>query len=238
VTADNYGYAARIDALRATKVRHTQEKQSVIGAMDFDDHAIVLPAEDNRRIVELMGPSGVPITDVLFANFEPESNHPGGGAFGAAVNGRNFRRILELHNPYIDPMSSLAGCYRTNFMSYRQTAWNPDLSYEHLHDRQQKYRLQHGIGAVQHFCQDMTIGYTLGWNGISAKIAAGRAENTDAEAADLYDGFASVVSGIQTWIRNHADAAEKAAEAHDGAIRDNLLRMARINHKLVADPPE
>ena len=107
--ADEYSYAARIDALRATKVRHTREKQAVIGSMDFDDHAIVLPSAENRRIVELMGPSGVPITDVLLANYVAESNHPSGSFFGAAVIGRNFRKILELHEPYIDPMSSLAG---------------------------------------------------------------------------------------------------------------------------------
>ena len=85
---------------RWTGTAFEEAEQAVIGSMDFDDHAIVLPSAENRRIVELMGPSGVPITDVLFANFVPESNHPSGSFFGAAVTGRNFRKILELHEPY------------------------------------------------------------------------------------------------------------------------------------------
>ena len=56
----DFSFEYRIDRLRETKMRHTAEKQSVVGSMDFDDHAIILPPEGKRKIVELMGPSGVP----------------------------------------------------------------------------------------------------------------------------------------------------------------------------------
>ena len=36
-------YQERLDALRATKLEHTREEQQVIGAMNHDDWAIILP---------------------------------------------------------------------------------------------------------------------------------------------------------------------------------------------------
>jgi formate C-acetyltransferase len=66
-------------------------------------------------------------------------------------------------------MSSLAGAYMVNFFSYRSPHWNPDLKYEHLKPEQEKYQLVHGIGGVQHFCQDLAIGLKLGWGGVAGQ---------------------------------------------------------------------
>jgi len=33
-------YRARLDALRATKLKHTQEKQEIVGSMNHDDWAL------------------------------------------------------------------------------------------------------------------------------------------------------------------------------------------------------
>jgi len=85
-----------------------------------------------------MGASGVPITDCLLDGFEIETDHPSGGFFGPRLCGRNFRRLLEQHPTYIDPLSSLAGAYMVNFFSYRQPHWNPDLDYAHLRPEQEK----------------------------------------------------------------------------------------------------
>lgn len=135
-----YSFLERIDALRAKKMKHTQEKWEVIGSMDFDDHAIILPPAGSRKIVQVISGSGVPITDVLLKDFVPKSNHPSGGFFGARACGENFRRLLEIHPVYIDPMSSLAGGYMANFLSYREPYWNPDLEYSHLKPEQEKYK--------------------------------------------------------------------------------------------------
>jgi formate C-acetyltransferase len=135
-------------------------------------------------------------------------------------------------------MSALAGGYRVNFLSYREPAWNPDISYDHLKPAQEKYKLHHGIGAVQHFCQDITIGFRLGWKGILANIRHFRTINLSADSQALYDGLESVVLGMQNWIGRHADAARTLAETHTCAeLKQNLLEIASINERLVHELP-
>jgi pyruvate-formate lyase len=230
-------YQERIDALRATKLAQTQEKWQVIGAMDYDDWALVLPPLEFREVVRTISPSGVPITDVLLKGFKVQSNHPSGGFFGPAAVGRNFRALLEMHPTYIDPMSSLAGAYMVNFSSYREPHWNPDFDYSHLHEEQRKYKLLAGIGGMQHLCQDMSIGLELGWGGILNKIRYYRQLNAP-RAADFYDGLTDVVLGMQNWIGRHAEAARRMAETEMRPdLRENLLTMADINARLVTEPP-
>ena len=52
-------YADRLAALRKSKQLQTLEKQQIRGAMDFDDHAIILPPEEMRQTVQTMSGSGV-----------------------------------------------------------------------------------------------------------------------------------------------------------------------------------
>ena len=228
----------RIDLLRKTKMRHTEEKWQALGHMDMDDHGLVLPPAERRKVVTVTSGSGFSMTDALLTDFVPRSNHPSGGFFGARANGGNFRALLEMHPTCIDPVSSLAGGYMVNFMSYRTPAWNPDFDYSHLAKEQDLYKLHHGIGAVQHFCQDMTIGFTLGWEGILQKIRHYRTINTDDEAQELYDGLEHMVLGLQNWIGRHAEAARQMAEQETRPqFRRNLLEMAGINQRLVHEPP-
>lgn len=230
-------YAERLDALRAAKLEQTREKQRVIGAMDHDDWALVLPPPERRRLVQAISGSGMPITDCLLEGFEIQSNHPSGGFFGPRAVGANFRALLEAHPTYIDPISSLAGAYMVNFMSYRKPHWNPDLDYPHLRPEQELYKLGTGIGATQHFCQDLSIGLALGWQGILAKIRRYRQLNAP-HGADFYAGLEDVVLGLQNWIARHAEAARQiaAAEPHP-QLRRNLEEMAAINARLVNEPP-
>jgi pyruvate-formate lyase len=228
----------RIELLRATKRRHTEEKWQEIGFMDMDDHAIILPPPGSRKVITVTSGSGFTMTDVLYSKFVPKPNHPSGGFFGARACGENFRTLLEMHPTYVDPVSSLAGGYMVNFLSYRDPGWNPDFSFAHLHEEQQKYKLHHGIGAVQHFCQDMAIGLELGWGGILQKIQRYRAINTDDEAQELYDGLEHMVLGLQNWIARHAKAArEMAVQEERPDLRRNLLEIAEINERLVTEPP-
>jgi pyruvate-formate lyase len=232
-------YRDRIDMLRATKMRHTEEKWRELGSFDMDDLPIMLPPPESRKVVRVVSGSGLLMVDALFKEFVVKSNHPSGGIFGARACGENFRALIDLHPPYIDPVSSLAGGYMAHFLAYRQPAWNPDFDYSHLHEDQQKYKLHHGIGAVQHFCQDEAIGLTLGWGGILAKIRHYRAINKDDEAQELYDGLEHMVLGIQNWIGRHAAAARKMAEHEKHPqLRQNLTEMADINERLVNRPPQ
>ena len=231
-------YSERVSMLRATKMRHTEEKWREIGSLDMDDLPIMLPPADDRKIVRIVSGSGIVISDALFTTFKAKTDRPDGGIFGARACGENFRQLLDIHPPYIDPVSSLAGGYMACFLAYRQPAWNADFDYAHLHEEQNKYKLHHGIGAVQHFCQDMTIGFTLGWGGLLERVRHYRALNPDDEAQELYDGLEHCILGIQSWVARHAARAREMAlvEEHP-TLRRNLLLMAEINERLVAGVP-
>jgi len=229
----------RIDLLRATKMRHTEEKWKELGCFDMDDLPIILPPAESRKIVRVVSGSGQLMVDALFKEFTAKTDHPSGGIFGARACGENFRQLIDLHPPYVDPVSSLSGAYMAHFLAYRQPAWNPDFDFSHLHEDQQRYKLHHGIGAVQHFCQDEAIGLTLGWGGILAKIRRYRTVNTDNEAQELYDGLEHMVLGIQNWIARHATLArEMATREERPQIRQNLEEIAKINEHLVQRPPQ
>lgn len=234
---DLYTFSSRLRALRATKMAHTREKQQLIGSMNHDDWGLILPPPESREVVQTMSTSGMPITDVLIRGFRPQSNHPSGGFFGPKACGANYRALLEGHPVYVDPHSSLAGAYMVNFSSYRKPGWNPDYDYSHLRAAQQLYRLAHGIGATQHFCQDLGIGLELGWGGLLAKIRRFRQSNAP-HGADLYDGLEDVVLGMQDWIGRTARAArDTASREADPLVRQNLDEMAAINERLVTEPP-
>jgi formate C-acetyltransferase len=227
-------YAERLAALRRSKAQQTLEKQRIRGAMDFDDHAIILPPEELRETVQTLGGSGVYFTDVLLKSFKPIPNHSNGAFYGPRSTGENFRRLLEIHPVCIDPMSSLAGAYVANFMSYRTVPWNPDIDCTELLAEHAKYQTIPAIGGVQHMCQDMEMGLKLGWGGILEKIHHYRPLNPQSE--DFYAGLEHVVLGIQDLIRRHAEGARQMAAEHE-EMRQNLLEMAEINQHLVSNPP-
>ena len=238
-TSRELSYQERIDMLRETKMQHTREKWKELGSFDMDDLPIMLPLPEVRKVVRVVSGSGLLMVDALFNNFVVKSNHPSGGIFGARACGENFRGLLDVHPPYVDPVGSLAGGYFAHFLAYRQPAWNPDFDFSPLHADQEKYKLHHGIGAVQHFCQDEAIGLNLGWGALLAKIRHFRTVNTDEEAEELYDGLEHMVLGLQNWIRRHAEAAREMAmrEAHP-QLRQNLLEIAEINGRLVTEAPQ
>jgi len=234
----SFTYAERLEALRAAKLAQTLEKQQIIGSMNHDDWALILPPPDRREVVQTISGSGMPITDVRLKGFEPKPNHPSGGFFGPRAVGENFRALLECHPTYVDPNSSLAGGYMANFMTFRKPHWNPDLVVpEPLREAQAKYQLLSGIGGVQHFCQDLAIGLDLGWGGLLDRIRHFRSANAPT-GAEFYDGLEHVVLGMQNWLRRTAEAARAMAEAEsEPAVRENLEAMADINQRLVTEPP-
>ncbi len=252
-------YQPRIEQLRATKLAQTQEKQALIGSMDHDDWALILPPPERRKIVKTVSTSGMPITDCLIEGYEPQETHPGGDFFGPQAVGANYRALLEAHPVYIDPVSSLAGGYMVNFSSYRKRGWNPDITVSKLRPDLAEaialYQLHPGIGAGQHFCQDLQIGLELGWGGLLDKIRRYRDANlaspealipedtrfspvTHADMADFYSGLEDIVLGTQDWIRRHAEAARALVDAEpDAERRQNLLEIAAMNARLVTEPP-
>jgi pyruvate-formate lyase len=229
-------YAERLELLRQAKMEANEAKQEVTGYLNADDLAIILPPEDRRKVTEAISGSGQKITDVLLDGVEMASNHPSGAFYGPRLAGENFFRLLRAHPPYVDPRASLAGAYMANYNSYRKGGWKPEFDYSWLHEDQLRYGLITGIGAAQHFCQDLAIGLELGWGGILAKIAHGRQAHPESEA--FYDGLEAVARGIQDWIERTAEhASGLAAIEQRPDLQRNLLEMAAINQRLVIEPP-
>ena len=224
VSTPSTTYTERIERLRVTKLEHTAAKtQSGMTAVllhgDIDDKGIVPPPEG--------------------WSWFPTPNHECGSFFGPQACGRNFRDLLEAHPTYIDPDSSLAGAWMTHLTGYQSPNVPPDpeFSYSHLHDVQQRYNILPGIYGIQHFCPDLNIGFELGWGGLLEKVRRYRSENPD--RAEWYDGWEDVLLGIQDWIGRHAVAAKEAWEQEtDPVLRDNLLDIAAICQKQVTDPPQ
>ncbi|NQU96286.1 MAG: formate acetyltransferase, partial [Chloroflexi bacterium] len=229
-------YRERLDALHALKLEQAAEKREVLGPRDADEQGLVLPPPELREIVEAISGSGEPVRDAIIKTFRPESNHPSGGFFGARATGENFRRLLEAHPTYVNPLNSMAGVYMVSFNSYRKPDWNPDFDYSHLHAEQQKYRLVHGIGGLQHFCPDLEIGLTLGWGGLLDRVRRYRIVNT--HAPDFYDGLENVILGIQGWISRHAeDACRMARSEANPQLSENIEAIADACERLATEPP-
>jgi pyruvate-formate lyase len=236
---ENLTYQERISALREKKIKFTEAKRKLLGPIDGDDQGLILPPEDSVRVIETINSSGVPVRDALLKDFTPKSNHASGGFFGTKINGENFRDLLKVHPVYIDPLSELAGAYMVNFMSYRDPQWNPDLKFPDIQPDIDKYKVMPGLGAVNHFCEDLQIGFDLGWSGLRKKIEKYRKVNTSEKATEFYDGLDAFIDGMQIWIKNHVDAANKMAETETNPqFKENLLEIVRINNKLINDPPE
>ncbi|PIU92813.1 MAG: hypothetical protein COY42_09790 [Armatimonadetes bacterium CG_4_10_14_0_8_um_filter_66_14] len=83
----------------------------------------------------------------------------------------------------------------------------------------------------------MALGLKLGWGGLLQKVRYYRHENAD--AGDFYDGLEDVITGVQDWVRRHAEAARSMAEAEQRPqLRENLATLADICARQVCAPPE
>lgn len=231
----DYSFDDRLDRLRETKIRHAKRKVELLGPRDSDEQGNVPLPLDQAIIVDAISGSGVPVKDMLLKGYEPKTNHPSGGFFGAGIVGRNYRKLLEVHPTYIDPDSSMAGVYMVSFNSYRKPDWNPDYDYSHLHDDQERLGIDAGIGGLQHFCPDLKIGLDLGWGGLLDKVRKYREINADTE---FYDGLEDIIHGMQDWILRHGEDATRMADAETcQEIKENLQTISEICLAQVSDPP-
>jgi len=235
-------YDERIAALREVKNAHTDIKVQRFGYFDTDDHGYIPWDEE------------IP--------FEPIPNHPSGGVWGIRAIGQNFRRWLEVHPVYINPMSSIAGAWiykgipgvggwrlenmRANVkpvagkgdIGEHFRSWRPEDRPLHLVPLHRKYNIYSpGIGSPNHIGPDMSIGLELGWGGILNKIRKYRALNHPVDTS-FYDGEEDLVLGVQTWIRRHVEKArEMAAQETHPVLKENLLAIAETNEWLIENPP-
>ena len=237
-------YSDRLKAMRETKIRHTLEKRKQNGYTDLDDFGTV-PISEGYQV-------------------EPWYNSTNGSFYGFDGMSENFCRVIDAHEPYVDPMEMLCGRWRDMLVNYRgdlhyMPDWlkqNPVLAeraktstnqwskrwdeqrfpYDDLKPLQKKYNITSGIDGDAHFACDYRIGFELGFGGMLAKINKYRKINID--KTEFYDAEEKCVFAIIRFIDRHiAKIKEMLKTEERPEIRKTLQKMCEVCEKVRLDPP-
>ena len=228
-----YTYADRLKAMRETKIRHTLQKRKQNGYTDLDDFGTV------------------PISEEYCV--EPWYNSTNGSFYGYDGMCENFVRVIDAHEPYIDPNEMLCGRWRDMLVNYRgDLHYMPDwlknnlknlefikngatnqwskrwdeqrFPYDHLKPLQAKYNITTGIDGDAHFACDYKIGFELGFGGLLEKLRKYREINPDKK--DFYDAEERALKAIIGFVDRHCNKlAEMIGEESDAEVRANLEGM-------------
>jgi len=239
-------YADRLKHMRETKIRHTLEKRKQNGYTDLDDFGTV-PISEGYRVI-------------------PWYNSTNGSFYGYDGMSENFCRVIDAHEPYVDPMEMLCGRWRDMLVNYRgdlhyMPDWLKDnlknlefvkngatnqwskrwdeqrFPYDHLKPWQKKYNITTGIDADAHFACDYSIGFELGFGGFLEKINKYRRNNPEKE--DFYTAEEKVVLAIIRFIDRHIEKIESMLEdTSESEIRENLENMLATCRAVRLNPPQ
>ena len=239
-------YADRLKSMRDTKICHTLEKRKQNGYTDLDDFGTV------------------PISKGYCV--EPWYNSTNGSFYGYDGMCENFVRVIDAHEPYVDPMEMLCGRWRDMLVNYRgDLHYMPDwlknnlknlefiengatnqwskrwdeqrFPYDELKPWQEKYNITTGIDGDAHFACDYRIGFELGFGGFLDKIEKYRKINPDKK--DFYDAEEKCVRAIIRFIDRHIEKIGemiKAEQRHE--IKENLKRMKSVCENIRLDSPK
>ncbi len=238
-------YADRLKSMRDTKVRHTLEKRKQNGYTDLDDFGTV-PISENYEV-------------------EPWYNSSNGSFYGYDGMCENFCRVIDAHEPYVDPMEMLCGRWRDMLVNYRgdlhympdwlkkrpktmefmKTATNQwskrwdeqRFPYDHLKPLQAKYNITTGIDGDAHFACDYSIGFELGFGGMLEKIEKYRAINPDKKA--FYDAEEKTVLAIIRFVDRHIEKIKEMIPGENRPeIKENLETMLKTCEAIRYDAPK
>lgn len=238
-------YADRLKAMRETKIRHTLEKKKQNGYTDLDDFGTVPISE------------GYEVT--------PWYNSSNGSFYGYDGMSENFCRVIDAHEPYVDPMEMLCGRWRDMLVNYRgDVHYLPDwlkkkpkimelmssstdqwskrwdeqrFPYDELKPLQEKYNIQTGIDGDAHFACDYRIGFALGFGGFLEKIEKYRKVNPDKK--DFYDAEEKCVRAIIAFIDRHiAKIREMIPHENRAEIKASLEEMLKTCENVRLDAPK
>ena len=239
-------YADRLKSMRETKIRHTLEKRKQNGYTDLDDFGTV------------------PISEGYCV--EPWYNSTNGSFYGYDGMCENFCRVIDAHEPYIDPLEMLCGRWRDMLVNYRgDLHYMPDwlknnlknlefikngatnqwskrwdeqrFPYDDLKPLQEKYNITTGIDGDAHFACDYRIGFELGFGGFLDKINKYRKINPDKK--DFYDAEERCVKAIQRFIQRHIDKAEELIKSETRPeIKESLVKMKAVCENIKDNPPK
>lgn len=238
-------YADRLKSMRETKIRHTLEKKKQNGYTDLDDFGTV------------------PITEGY--EVKPWYNSSNGSFYGYDGMSENFCRVINAHEPYVDPMEMLCGRWRDMLVNYRgDVHYLPDwlkkkpkimelmssstdqwskrwdeqrFPYDDLKPLQEKYNIQTGIDGDAHFACDYRIGFALGFGGFLEKIEKYRKINPDKKA--FYDAEEKCVRAIIAFIDRHiAKIKEMIPHENRAEIKASLEEMLKTCENVRLDAPK
>ena len=242
---NNYTYADRLAAMRETKVRHTLEKRKQNGFTDLDDFGTV-PISEGYSV-------------------EPLYNSTNGSFYGYDGMCENFCRVIDAHEPYIDPNEMLCGRWRDMLVNYRgdphylpdwlkknpktmelmksatnqwSKRWDEQrFPYDHLKPLQAKYNIATGIDGDAHFACDYRIGFELGFGGFLEKIEKYRKINPDKK--DFYDAEERTVKAIIRFVERHCEKLrEMIAAEENAAVKENLETMLKTCENITYNAPK
>ncbi len=238
-------YADRLKAMRETKIRHTFEKKKQNGYTDLDDFGTV------------------PITEGY--EVKPWYNSSNGSFYGYDGMCENFCRVINAHEPYVDPMEMLCGRWRDMLVNYRgDVHYLPDwlkknkeimkimssstdqwskrwdeqrFPYDDLKPLQEKYNIQTGIDGDAHFACDYRIGFKLGFGGFLEKIEKYRKINPDKK--DFYDAEEKCVRAIIAFVDRHIKKIKEMIPNENRAeIKENLETMQKTCENIRLNAPK
>ena len=239
-------YEQRLAQLRKTKIRHTLEKQKQNGFTDLDDFGTV------------------PLPEGYYV--EPWYNSENGSFYGFDGMSENFCRVLNAHEPYVDPLEMLCGRWRDMLVNYRgdvhympewmkknaklrnfvengataqwSKRWDEKrFPYDHLKPDQKRYNITSGIDSDAHFCCDYRIGLELGFGGFLEKIAKYRAIHP--EKADFYDAEEKCVRAMIAFVQRHIDRIRTMIpQQTQPDLRENLEQMLQTCENIRLNAPK
>lgn len=238
-------YADRLKAMREKKIRHTLDKKKQNGYTDLDDFGTV-PISNGYEVT-------------------PWYNSSNGSFYGYDGMSENFCRVINAHEPYVDPMEMLCGRWRDMLVNYRgDVHYLPDwlkkkpkimelmssstdqwskrwdeqrFPYDELKPLQEKYNIQTGIDGDAHFACDYRIGFNLGFGGFLEKLEKYRKINPDKK--DFYDAEEKCVRAIIAFIDRHiSKIKEMIPEENRSEIKANLETMLETCKNVRLNPPK
>lgn len=206
----------RIDNLHRDKLAMNDIKRKLIGSMDVDDWGFIHYPD---------------------FHFTAPSDREDGIICGYVPIGRTLRKFFNEIPKYINKNSALGGAWIGAITNYVPVRIAPEDHPTELTETWHKYNTYPGFGGMNHCAGDITIGFKLGWGGLLDKIRYYREFNAPSDTS-FYDGEELVVLGMQEYIAQLAAEALRMADMEEDADdRQNLLEIARVNERLISDPP-
>ena len=212
-------YSAQIQRLRDRKIEETKKKLVQRGYLDEDDYN------------EFACPEGY--------DWEPPIREENGEFYGYTTWAKNYESMVDSFPPVVLAYNSMAGNYYKILTRFRTIREGKDWVTPDVYSQLAKYDIISGMGAENHFCGDVSIGFKLGWGGLLNKVREYAAINNDTEEKrTFYAAEETFLLATIRWIQRTSDEIRRQIEENDDPLeRDNLEQMLAANEHITLEPP-